>query len=194
MTPSLSGPASGSLPRLAISLIAAACSSTLCACRTISSPRGVTATSLALRSNSLTSSSSSSFLIATESVGCDTKHASAARPKCFSRARATMYLSSVSVMAAPSHSRPIQDGLGLEVVRAPAQPARHVAFGERGVAIQHGGRHFARPLQQGRVGLQVREAQQRRARLACPEEFAGAADLQVPPRDLEAVAGLRHRL
>src|SRR5262249_32660695 len=66
--------------------------------RTISSPSGVTDTSLALRSNSLTSSSSSSFLMATDSVGCETKQASAARPKCFSRATATMYLSSVRVM------------------------------------------------------------------------------------------------
>ena len=76
----------------------AACSSTLWAWRTISSPSGVTVTSLALRSNSLTSSSSSSFLIATDSVGCETKQASAALPKCFSRATATMYLSSVRVM------------------------------------------------------------------------------------------------
>eukprot|EP01034_Spumella_vulgaris_P041032 gene41032-50766_t len=50
----------------------AACSSTLCAWRTISSPSGVTVTSLALRSKSLTSSSSSSFLIATDNVGCET--------------------------------------------------------------------------------------------------------------------------
>ena len=82
-----------------MSLMAAACSSTLWAWRTISSPSGVTATSLALRSNSLTSSSSSSLRIATDRVGCETKQASAALPKCFSRATATMYLSSVRVMA-----------------------------------------------------------------------------------------------
>ncbi len=64
----------------------------------MSSPSGVTVTSLALRSNSLTSSSSSIFFTATDNVGCDTKQASAALPKCFSRATATMYLSSVSVM------------------------------------------------------------------------------------------------
>jgi hypothetical protein len=52
--------------------MAAACSSTLCAWRTMSSPSGVTVTSPALRSKSLTSSSSSSFLMATDSVGCDT--------------------------------------------------------------------------------------------------------------------------
>ncbi len=90
MMPRRSGPASGSLPRLAISLIAAACSITACAWRTISSPSGVTLTSLAPRSKILTSSSSSSFLMATDSVGCETKQASAARPKCFSRATATM--------------------------------------------------------------------------------------------------------
>ena len=56
----------------------------------MASPSGVTLTSLVPRSNSLTSSSSSSFLIATLSVGCDTKQASAARPKCLSRATATM--------------------------------------------------------------------------------------------------------
>ena len=50
MTPSASGPLSGSLPRLAISLIRAACSITACAWRTISSPIGVTLTSLAPRS------------------------------------------------------------------------------------------------------------------------------------------------
>ena len=60
----------------------------------------VTLTSVVPRSNSLTSSSSSSFLMATESVGCDTKQASAALPKCRSRASATMYLSSVRVMRA----------------------------------------------------------------------------------------------
>ena len=90
MTPTRSGPATGSLPRLAISLMAAACSITCWAWRTISSPSGVTLTSLAPRSKSLTSSSSSSFLMATLSVGWDTKQASAARPKCFSRATATM--------------------------------------------------------------------------------------------------------
>jgi hypothetical protein len=50
----------------------AAWSSTLWACCTICSPSGVTVTSPALRSKSLTSSSSSSFLIATDKVGCDT--------------------------------------------------------------------------------------------------------------------------
>ncbi len=90
MMPSFSGPASGSLPRWAISLIAAACSITIWACRTMASPSAVTLTSLVPRSNNLTSSSSSSFLIATDSVGCETKQASAARPKCLSRATATM--------------------------------------------------------------------------------------------------------
>src|SRR5205809_1249532 len=97
MMPSRSGPDTGSLPRLAISLMPAACSITDCAWRTISSPSGVTLTSLLPRSNSFTSSSSSSFLIATLKVGCETKQASAARPKWRSRATATMYRSSVSV-------------------------------------------------------------------------------------------------
>ena len=98
MTPSRKLPASGSLPRLAISLMWSACSSTLCAWRIISSPNAVTVISLALRSKSLTCSSSSSFLMATLNVGCDTWQASAPLPKCFSRATATMYLSSVNVM------------------------------------------------------------------------------------------------
>ena len=68
----------------------AAPSSTRCACSTTRSPTGVTDTSPGPRSNSATPSSSSSFLIATDSVGCDTKHDSAARPKCRSRATATM--------------------------------------------------------------------------------------------------------
>ena len=67
-----------------------ASSSTRCACVTIFCPAGVTETSLELRSKSVTPSSSSSFFTATESVGCDTKHASAAWPKCRSRATATM--------------------------------------------------------------------------------------------------------
>jgi hypothetical protein len=64
---------------------------TVWARRTISSPSGVTLTSLPPRSESFTSSSSSSFLIAALSVGWETKQASAARPKCFSHATATMY-------------------------------------------------------------------------------------------------------
>src|SRR3982751_4384655 len=63
---------------------------------------GVTLTSAVPRSKMRTSSSSSSFLIETESVGCETKQASAARPKCFSRATATTYLSSVSVIPGAS--------------------------------------------------------------------------------------------
>src|SRR6478672_12147278 len=98
MTPSESGPLNGSFLRLAVSLICAAPSMTACAWRTISAPIGVTLTSLVPRSKMRTSSSSSSFLIETDSVGCETKHASAARPKCFSRATATTYLSSVSVI------------------------------------------------------------------------------------------------
>jgi hypothetical protein len=61
----------------------------------ISSPGGVTLSSLPPRSESFTSSSSSSFLIATLSVGQETKQALAARPECFSHATATMYFSLV---------------------------------------------------------------------------------------------------
>ena len=67
-----------------------ASSSTRCACSTMRVPPGVTVTSPGPRSNSVTPSSSSSFFTATDSVGCDTKQASAARPKWRSRATATM--------------------------------------------------------------------------------------------------------
>src|SRR5688572_10584295 len=138
----------------------AACSSTLCAWRTISSPSGVTETSLALRSNSFTSSSSSSFLMATDSVGCDTKQASAARPKCFSRATATMYLSSVSVTS------------GLQVVGFSTQPAGDVLVGQFRVAVEQQGRHAARPFEQLCVGHQIRKTQQGCTRLPRTQEFA----------------------
>src|SRR6185369_11282263 len=187
MIPSFSGPARGSLPRRAISLMLAACSSTLWACRTISSPSGVTVTSLALRSNSLTSSSSSSFLIATDSVGWDTKQASAALPKCFSRATATIYLSSVSVMG-------LVLGSGLEVLGFSTQPAAGVLAGQLGIAIEHQRREFAGPVQQRGIGRQIGETKQRRARLARAQELAGPANGQVAPRDLEAVGGFDHGL
>src|SRR4051812_23032207 len=162
----------------------AACSSTLCACRTISSPSGVTVTSLALRSNSLTSSSSSSFLIATDSVGCDTKHASAARPKCFSRATATMYFSSVSVIdLLCAARRPAEGGLGnrsgLQVFRFSTQPAAHVPFRELRRSVQHERCDRARPFQQRGVGREIGKPQQRCTRLAGAQELAGAADLEV---------------
>ena len=65
-------------------------------------------------------------------------------------------------------------------------PARQIRDGDRA----SGRRQCARPVQQVGVGRQVGEAQQRRAGLARAQEFAGAADLQVAPRDLEAVGGL----
>ena len=70
--------------------MALARSITICAWRTITAPSGVSVTSFAPRSKIFTSSSSSSFLIDTLSVGCETKQASAARPKWRSRATATM--------------------------------------------------------------------------------------------------------
>jgi hypothetical protein len=78
--------------------MAAVCSSTRSAWATICAPSGVTETSEPPRSNKVTPSSSSSFLMATDKVGCATKQASAAWPKCRARATATMYFSSVRVM------------------------------------------------------------------------------------------------
>ena len=66
------------------------CGTCSMAWRTISSPSDVTETSLAPRSKIFTSSASSSFLIDTLSLRCETKQASAARPKWRSRATATM--------------------------------------------------------------------------------------------------------
>jgi hypothetical protein len=68
----------------------AASSSTRCACSTIFCPAGVTLTSPCPRSKSARPSSSSSFFTATDSVGCETKQASAALPKCRCLATATM--------------------------------------------------------------------------------------------------------
>jgi hypothetical protein len=67
----------------------AASSSTRCAWAMIFCPAGVTVTSPGPRSKSCRPSSSSSFFTATDSVGCDTKHACAARPKWRSRDTAT---------------------------------------------------------------------------------------------------------
>ena len=68
----------------------AASSSTRCACSTTCVPVGVTDHLAGAALEQRMPSSSSSFLIATDSVGCETKHDSAARPKCRSRATATM--------------------------------------------------------------------------------------------------------
>src|SRR4051794_6965900 len=163
----------------------AACSRTLCAWRTMSSPSGVTVTSLALRSNSLTSSSSSSFLIATERVGCDTKQDSAALPKCFSLATATMYLSSVSVTEF-FFSR-------LEELGFSTQPTRQVAHRQIGVTLQHDRRQGAGPFEPMRVQGQVGKAKQGRTRLPRPQELARAAYFEVTPRDLESIRRLDHR-
>ena len=58
---------------------------------------------------------------------------------------------------------------------------------------QQPGGDVARLVDDPLVGFQVGEAQHGLAGLARAEEFAGAADLQVAPRDLEAVGGLAHR-
>src|ERR1035437_5075365 len=105
MMPSRKGPDSGSLFCFEISLMAAVCSNTRSACATICVPSGVIEISVPPRSKMTTPSSSSSFLMATDKVGCATKQASAAWPKCLWRATATMYLSSVRVISVSSHRR-----------------------------------------------------------------------------------------
>jgi hypothetical protein len=168
----------------------AACSSTDCAWRTTSSPSGVTVTSLALRSNSLTSSSSSSFLTATDSVGCETKQASAALPKCRSRATATMYLSSVNVMGLlsylsgvrvkdrppwPARTPPLRQALSIlrNSVFVPNQRATW-RRAKRGMAVQqHWRGELPGPVQQFRVGRQVGKAQQRAPDWRAPRNSPG---------------------
>src|SRR3569623_3464414 len=201
MMPRRNWPASGSLFCLANSLIAAVCSSTRSACATICAPIGVIDISLPPRSKITTPSSSSSFLIATDKVGCATKQASAAWPKCFSRATATIYLSSVKVMGVSSHSRKNKSRwaatawrrlLYLQEIFARSQPARQMRFHGGGVVVQHGLRRVARLFAQPLVGLQVGAAQHGFAGLARAEEFAGAANIQIAARDLEAIRSFAH--
>ena len=70
-------------------------SSTSCSTRRTrtknSAPNVVRCTCRAVRSTKGAPSSASSSLICTERAGCDTLHASAARPKCRSRANASKY-------------------------------------------------------------------------------------------------------
>src|SRR5919197_4322052 len=55
-------------------------------------------------------------------------------------------------------------------------------------------RFAPRVLEDGRVAQQIGHAELRQPRLARAEELAGATQLQVDLRDLEAVVGLRHRV
>src|SRR5436305_15071071 len=83
---------------------------------------------------------------------------------------------------------------GVGVVAAPAEPALDVPARRIRRALEEAQRDRARVLDQAGITLEVGEAQERRAGLARAEELAGAADLQVAARDLEAVVGLEHRL
>src|SRR3546814_8007579 len=75
--------------------------------------------------------------MATDSVGWLTKQASAARPKCRSRATATMYLSSVRVMAirtlrgTAAGSGMMERGSCAQEVFAAAHPARQMGLDRR---------------------------------------------------------------
>ena len=86
----------------------------------------------------------------------------------------------------------LSPGIRPSGIRPPPKPARRCAAAAKspGCAVEHLRRELARPVEQQRVGCEVGEAQQRRARLARAEELARAADLEVAPRDLEAVGGL----
>src|SRR5512147_40821 len=185
MTPSRSGPTSGSLPWRAISLMRPASSSTFCACPTMRSPAGVVVTSLVRRSKICVPSSSSSFLIATDSVGWLTKQASAARPKWRSRATATMYLSSVRVMPANRNCASCRKKVVPSFV-----PAPHVFAGGLLILREQRLGGLTGLLDESCVAPEVREAQQRYAGLACAEELAGSAHHKVAPRHLETIAGL----
>ncbi len=65
--------------------------------------------------------------------------------------------------------------------------------GGRRILLQQLVGGVARLLDQRDVLLEIGEAQQRHARLPRAQEFAGAADDEVLPRDLEAVVVLVDR-
>ena len=173
MTPTRSGPDSGSLPCCAISRIVLVCSSTRCASSTICSPTGVTATSTLPRSKSCTPSSSSSFLIATDSVGWLTKQASAARPKWRSRATATMYFSSVSVIGMDDSKAGIAPPAA--GARRRATPGRRARSGILDP--------WTRARRSGWTGVRVRCAPTvRRPRAACSNGASARLRRPVDPR------------
>ncbi len=62
------------------------------------------------------------------------------------------------------------------------------------VLLQHGGCPCARPVEQVAVCFQIGKAQQGAAALACAEQLAWAAYLQVLAGYFEAVVGLCHGL
>ena len=70
---------------------------------------------------------------------------------------------------------------------APFVPAFHVRRSGRGVLRQQVSSGRPRPLDQGRIALQIGEAQQRRARLPRAQELARPAHHKVSPRHLETV-------
>src|SRR5690349_11694141 len=95
--------------------------------------------------------------------------------------------------------------LCLDELLLPAEPALEMGLGGRGLAAEDLVRGRARRLDQTDVALRIGEAQQRHARLTRAQEFAGPADQQILPGDLEPVVcavdhlqtrlrGFRHRL
>src|SRR5690554_5722527 len=151
---------------------------------------GVMPTSVPPRSNSTTPSSSSSLRMATDKVGWLTKQASAARPKCRSRATATMYLSSVRVI---SVSRLWScAGLAAQVVLSVAHPALQMRFGMIGIALAQFLQGFLRLLHYQGIGFQVREAQKCLAGLSHAQEFTWPAQGQVAPGNIETVGCFVH--
>src|SRR6185312_16819074 len=89
---------------------------------------------------------------------------------------------------------PVEGDLCLDERLLAAEPAVEMALRRCRIGPQQPVCRVARLLDQRDVALEVREAQQRHAGLTRTQEFAGAADQQVLPRDLEAVGRLVEHL
>src|SRR5690606_7525224 len=140
------------------------------------------------RSNKVTPSSSSSLRMATDNVGWLTKQASAARPKCLSRATATMYFNSVNVMTDSVYAF----RLCLQIVFAPAPPAPQLRSNDIRSNRQQLRRQPMRLFGNFNILIQVRKTQQRQAGLPHAQELSRPPQLKIPARDFKPVIGLIH--
>src|SRR5262245_22128287 len=78
----------------------------------------------------------------------------------------------------------------LDEIHLAAQPAFDMRLCGGGILPQKRVGRVAGLLDQRRIALQIREAQQRNTGLLCAEEFTRAANDEILARDLEAVAVL----
>src|SRR5450830_636465 len=80
----------------------------------------------------------------------------------------------------------------LEKVFLAAEPALEVLINYHRFLLQQRLRQITRLFHQPLIGLQISKTQQCLARLPGAEEFAGAANFQVAPSDLETVGRFAH--